>query len=238
MSDNDPLLEVARLVAEPGTTSTWLNHWSLLHADWSALARMDFIGFDGTLLQLMLHRCGHDVERSSADLVLPLVLGHVIESDAPVALIGAAPGVAQRAAVRLAPRPVLAVDGYDELKALRADPTALIRTKPRLIIVGLGAGLQEEVAKECAEHVPHAAVCTAGGWIDQFAAKEMYFPPIIHRLRLGWAWRIAHEPRRLIGRYTVEAAAFISQAPRLIQRLSGLGAYTPLGIDTRRHPDR
>ena len=238
MSDSDPLLQVARLVAEPGTTSTWLNHWSLLHADWSALAGMDLIGFDGTLLQLMLRKYGHDVERSSADLVLPLVLGRVIESDATVAIIGAAPGVAQRAARRLAPRPVLAVDGYDELRALRADPTTLIEAKPRVIIVGLGAGLQEEVAKECAEHVPHAAVCTAGGWIDQFAAKETYFPPIIHRLRLGWAWRIAHEPRRLIGRYTVEAAAFIRKSPHLIQCLSTLGTYTALGIDTRHRPDQ
>lgn len=216
----DPNLHaIAAHMLTPGRVTTWLNHWSLLHADWSALRQMDTIGIDGTLLQMVLARRGVDVGRSSADLVLPIVLGSLLPDEAPVALIGAAPGVAQRAAARLAPRPVLAIDGYAELASLGQTMPQLRAFAPRLVIVGLGAGLQERVARQVGDLLEQASVCTAGGWIDQFAAKEQYFPPVVHRLRLGWAWRIAHEPRRLTRRYTLDAASFLRQRHTLLEQL-------------------
>ncbi|QWW20738.1 WecB/TagA/CpsF family glycosyltransferase [Schaalia sp. 19OD2882] len=218
---------MAALVSRPGTTTTWLNHWSLLNADWQALSRLDLIGIDGTLLQMLLAASGATVKRSSADLVLPAVLDGVDR----VALVGAAPGVAARAARRLAPREVLAVDGFGELRALRADMTPLVDFDPTLVVVGLGAGLQDAVAHEISTALPGAAVCTAGGWIDQYAAAaDDYFPAWVHALRLGWAWRIAHEPRRLIGRYTVDALRFLLAAPVLLRRLKALGSVQEWGV--------
>lgn len=97
--DREFLERFAREAGRPGAVVTWLNHWSLLHADWPALSRMRLIGFDGTLLQMVLHHHGHRVGRSSADLVLPIVLDEVLAPDDRVALIGAAPGVADRKSV-------------------------------------------------------------------------------------------------------------------------------------------
>lgn len=222
---------MATLVATPGSVTTWLNHWSLLHADWDSLAAVNRIGIDGTLLQMVLARRGATVNRSSADLVLPVVFSEVLPPQAPIAIIGAAPGVAKKVAERLAPRTVLAVNGYEELRDLRANPQALIDLNPALVILGLGAGLQDEVAKEISALLPQAAVCTAGGWIDQFAKKETYFPAWVHRFRLGWAWRIANEPRRLIGRYTTEAAVFLWQSKTLATRLLDLGTVGQWGIE-------
>ena len=49
----DPAFDaMAQRVLTRGHTTTWLNHWSLLHADFRALARMHTVGFDGTLLQM------------------------------------------------------------------------------------------------------------------------------------------------------------------------------------------
>lgn len=235
-SDTDGSDEAIRHMAScattPGVVTTWLNHWSLLHADWQALRCMDVIGVDGTLLQLALRHHGIVVGRTSADLVLPDMLD-LIGEDQPIAIIGAAPGVAQRAAERLAPRPVFTADGYEELRALREDMTPLRQAAPRLVIVGLGAGLQERVAREIAHALPEASVCTAGGWIDQFAAKEQYFPPIVHRLRLGWAWRVAHEPRRLGERYTVDAWRFLRIARPLILRLTTFARPTSFAFLVR-----
>ncbi len=217
-----PLHQVAHTVTQATTVSTWLNHWSLLHADWDALLRTNFIGIDGTLLQVVLRAFGMKVARSSADLVLPIAIDEVLASEDRIALVGAAPGVAAKAAARLAPREVLAIDGYAELAELRANPQPLVDFDPRHVIVGLGAGLQEQVACELSQVLPRASVSTAGGWIDQFAAKQQYFPPWVHRLRLGWAWRIVKEPRRLLGRYTVEAVVFLVKAPSLAARLRAL----------------
>ena len=230
--DNLVFERFAERIIRPGAVATWLNHWSLLHADWEQLAKMDIIGFDGTLLQMALARAGHEVGRSSADLVLPFVFDR-LPAGSRIALIGAAPGVARAAGERLDGFEVLAIDGYDGLKELRNNPSALIGFDPRYVVVGLGAGLQELVASKVHEWLPTASVCTAGGWLDQFAKAEQYFPEWIHRYRLGWAWRIAHEPRRLLGRYTIEAVDFMAVKGRLIARLEGLGDFDHLGLVVR-----
>lgn len=219
--------EMAALALRPGRVTTWLNHWSLLNADWEALAKVDRIGIDGTLLQAVMAGMGLRVSRSSADLVLPAMLPRV----GRVALVGAAPGVARRCAQRLSGHEVLVFDGYSELRALREDMAPLEAFAPELVVVGLGVGLQERVAREISDRVPSAAVCTAGGWIDQSAKAERYFPVWVHRMRLGWAWRIAHEPRRLFGRYTVDAVRFLREASTLIGRLEGLGASDGWGFE-------
>ena len=68
---------MAQRVLTRGHTTTWLNHWSFLYADFRALARMNTVGFDGTLLQLRLRLGGHEVARTSADLVLPHVFARL-----------------------------------------------------------------------------------------------------------------------------------------------------------------
>lgn len=230
----DPLLAMARTVARPGTVTTWLNHWSVQHADWRALERLDVVGVDGTLLQLALVVSGRRLARTSADLVLPTVLSQVLPPGARVALIGGRPGVAQAAAQRMSSKTVVAIDGFEDLAALRADPSSLVDFDPDLVVLGLGAGLQDEVAVELHGVLPRAAICTAGGWIDQLAASEQYFPDWVHTMRLGWAWRIAHEPRRLLGRYTVDAVSFLAGFPSIARRLDSLGGQcTAIGFDLR-----
>lgn len=230
----DPLVAMARTVACPGTVTTWLNHWSVQHADWRSLERLDVVGVDGTLLQLALAVSGRRLARTSADLVLPTVLSQVLGPGARVALIGGRPGVAQAAAQRLSSTTVVAIDGFEDLAVLRADPSCLVDFAPELVVLGLGAGLQDEVAVELHEVLPRAAICTAGGWIDQLAASEQYFPDWVHRMRLGWAWRIAHEPRRLLGRYTVDAVRFLAGFPSIVRRLDSLGGRcTTIGFDLR-----
>lgn len=228
---------MAHVAATPGTVVTWLNHWSVQGADWPALKQVDVIGVDGTLLQLALLASGRRLTRTSADLVLPVLLQRVLPTGARIALIGGEPGVARTAAARLTKNETLALDGFSELAQLRSDPAALIEFDPQLVILGLGAGLQDTVAVELRKVLPRAGICTAGGWIDQFAAKEKYFPDWVHRARLGWAWRIAHEPRRLLGRYTMGTLAFLTRAPGIVRRLDALpGVLTTIGFDLREAP--
>ena len=71
--DNAAFAAMADRLLTRGHATSWLNHWSLLHADFGALARMNTIGFDGTFLQMRLRAAGHAVARTSTDLVLPYV---------------------------------------------------------------------------------------------------------------------------------------------------------------------
>ena len=234
-SADDPAFDaMAQRVLTRGHATTWLNHWSLLHADFRALARMNTVGFDGTLLQMRLRAAGHEVARTSADLVLPHVFSR-LDDGTRITLIGAVPEAGEAAAQRLERFDVQVIDGYDGLRRFKAQPSVLADFDPRLVIVGLGAGLQEVVASVALGLAPEASVCTAGGWIDQYArAADNYFPDWVHAARLGWAWRIAHEPKRLTKRYTVEALDFVAHAPQLVSRLEAMGSFFDLGLAVSR----
>lgn len=221
------------IVYSGGGTTTWLNHWSLMHTDWSALNRVDRIGFDGTFLQLALYRVGHHVHRTSADLVMPFVLHHVLPRGSRIVVLGAAPGVAQQASERMGPHDIHTFNGYADLRRIRANLQEIVDINPTLILVGLGAGLQEEVAIELHEVCPQAIVCTVGGWIDQLARSDHYFPKWVHKLRLGWAWRIMHEPRRVLRRYTFDALKFSRKSRAMIARLEALGEWDEYAIHPR-----
>ena len=112
----DPAFDaMAQRVLTRGHTTTWLNHWSLLHADVRALARMNTVGFDGTLLQMRLRAAGHEVARTSADLVLPHVFDRLADGTR-ITLIGAVPEAGQAAAERLSRFDVRVIDGYEGLR--------------------------------------------------------------------------------------------------------------------------
>lgn len=209
-----------------GISVTWLNHWSALQADWLAVARTDFVGIDGTFLQLLLSWSGIRIGRSSADLTIPLYLE--LRPDARLALIGGRAGVADKAAEKLS-GVVFTSDGYDQLKALRADARALLSASPDVIILGLGAGLQDTVGAELREVFPDAVIFTAGGWLDQLSQRAQYFPPLVHSLRLGWLWRIVHEPRRLTRRYTIDAASALLKRRSIIHRIRENASVTSDG---------
>ena len=120
---SDPaFIAMAQRVLSRGHATTWLNHWSLLHADFRALARMDTVGFDGTLLQMRLRGAGHEVERTSADLVLPHVFSR-LDDGTRITLIGAVPEAGRAAAERLSRFDVQVIDGYDGLRHFKGNPS-------------------------------------------------------------------------------------------------------------------
>lgn len=204
-----------------GVTVSWLNHYSALVCDWNALSRIDMIGVDGTLLQLILRLRGVEVLRSSADITLPSVFD-ALGANRTCALIGGAPGVAAKAAQRLPLTSVFICDGYTGVTQVREEPSALLDADPDVVLLGLGAPLQDIVAAELAQLMPNAMIATVGGWLDQLAAAEQYFPPIVHRLRLGWLWRVVHEPQRLLKRYTSFAARAVLERNRLTRQIRAL----------------
>ena len=203
---------------------TWLNHYSAgvaFRTDADAVAAMDVVGVDGILLKAVL---GHPA-RTSADLVVPALL----RSDERIVRILAIGGdgdrgeALARAFGELAGRPVdvVSVDGYgglprgEHLRRLVAD------VAPQLVLVGLGAGLQERVALECADAMTSGYALTCGGFCDQ-VLQPRYYPAWAYPLRLNWLVRLAREPRRLWRRYTVDAVRALRERKRLRARTATL----------------
>lgn len=136
-----------------------------------------------------------------------------------VLLVGARPDVAARAAARVARRwPHLDVcgwrDGFDGAEDALGDVESL---KPDLVLVAMGNPYQEQWIARAAQMHPRAVFMGVGALFDFIAGAAPRAPEQVRQLRMEWAFRLAHEPRRLWRRYTIEVlvvlAALLS-APR------------------------
>jgi beta-1,4-glucosyltransferase len=213
---------LARIEARAGGTVTWLNHYTAMQSLRGGVPvhRFDHLGVDGILLRRLL---GATTPRTSADLVLPLVLEH----GAPlrIALIGSTTETLQAVAAKIEAqyghRVVLMRDGYAGLPSAAELRTELQAAGAQIAVVGLGAPLQDHYTLAAAS--PEVLVVTCGGWLDQFAGEESYYPAWAYPLRLNWLVRLAREPRRLWRRYTLDALRALRSRTKLRHYVTVVG---------------
>jgi N-acetylglucosaminyldiphosphoundecaprenol N-acetyl-beta-D-mannosaminyltransferase len=94
--------------------------------------------------------------------------------------------------------------GADEESALRR---AVARSGARILFVGLGCPRQERWMAAARGHLP-AVMLGVGAAFDFIAGTRPQAPPLLGRLGLEWAFRLASEPRRLWRRYLVHNPRF------------------------------
>jgi N-acetylglucosaminyldiphosphoundecaprenol N-acetyl-beta-D-mannosaminyltransferase len=138
-----------------------------------------------------------------------------------VYLLGAAPGVAERAAQKIVERwsAVEIVGTYSPPMGFEKDEAEnerilekIATARPDVLVVGLGAPKQELwVHAHCKRIAAPVALCV-GATIDFLADEKPRAPVWMRRVGLEWAHRLASEPRRLAKRYLRDAWIF----PRLI----------------------
>lgn len=138
-----------------------------------------------------------------------------------VFLLGAAPGVAERAAANLSRKwPAVEVVGtLSPPLGFERDPQQeqvilerIAEVKPDLLVVGLGAPKQELWVSKHHQQLQAAVTLCVGATIDFLAGERRRAPQWMRRLSLEWLHRMLEEPRRLGPRYARDAWIF----PRLI----------------------
>lgn len=132
-------------------------------------------------------------------------------------LLGAAPGVADKAKTRLQDRyPGLNIVGtYSPPMGFENDRQELEKTfravsaaSPDILIVGLGAPKQERFIFEHKKDCGAVVSLGLGASID-FAAGVIRMPPNwMKKSGTAWLWRLIREPRRLWKRYLVDDMRF------------------------------
>jgi N-acetylglucosaminyldiphosphoundecaprenol N-acetyl-beta-D-mannosaminyltransferase len=153
---------------------------------------------------------------SGSDLVLPL-MQRATQRHWRVFLLGGAPGVGDNAAARLrmmfpgldivgtaAPR----IDLGGERDERIAVATQVAASKPDLVLVCLGAPKQELFCDEVMDVLKPAVLVCVGAGIDFIAGVAKRSPPWMSRWGVEWLYRLAHEPRRLAGRYLLRDPEF------------------------------
>ncbi|QDU56451.1 WecB/TagA/CpsF family glycosyltransferase [Aeoliella mucimassa] len=164
-------------------------------------------------------------ERVAGSDLVPSVLAAAAAGSQPlrVFLLGAGPGVAERAAEAIHQKynnvqvvgthcPPL---GFEHNSAANQAALDAVSAQPvDLLVVGLGAPKQELwVAKHYQQLNAKVALC-AGATIDFLAGEKQRSPVWMRRTGLEWVHRLASEPRRLATRYLRDAIVF----PQLVWR--------------------
>ena len=160
---------------------------------------------------------------AGSDLVLALFDAATDEQPTTVFLLGAAAGVAERAAANIHRRwpGVKVVGTYSPPLGFEKDHAENLRilariaaAKPDVLVVGLGAPKQELwVHQHHAQIQARVALCL-GATIDFLAGENSRAPVWMRDLGLEWLHRLISEPRRLAARYARDAWIF----PQIVAR--------------------
>lgn len=146
---------------------------------------------------------------ATTDLAEPL-LRSAAARQLPVFFFGAAPGVAQVAAARMAERfnglNVRSQHGYlaNDTQVL----TEIAAHQTAILFVGLGDPLQHDWVARHVDRLP-PLVLTCGGLFDWLSGSHPRAPRWMSDAGLEWLWRLGLEPFRLGPRYLLGNPAFV-----------------------------
>jgi N-acetylglucosaminyldiphosphoundecaprenol N-acetyl-beta-D-mannosaminyltransferase len=157
-------------------------------------------------------------ERVAGSDLVPALLEAMDRGESKrVFLLGAAPGVADRAAQNIQARwPSLHIVGtYSPALGFEARPAdnknildLISVAQPDLLVIGLGAPKQELWVHEHRHRIEAKLAICAGATIDFLAGEKNRAPRWMRRTGLEWLHRLITEPRRMAKRYLRDAWVF------------------------------
>ena len=136
---------------------------------------------------------------------------------ASVYLVGGNPGAAEAAAEALqASNDAVRIAGVlVPPLGFRSDPEEVARmaealraARPSIVYVGLGFPKQEHLIQELRKSLPAAWFMAVGISFSFLGGEVPRAPAWMRNVGLEWLHRLAHEPRRLFGRYLVHGLPF------------------------------
>ncbi len=151
---------------------------------------------------------------TGADLV-PALAERAAQKGYSMYMLGAAPGIAQRAADILCERyPGLKIAGVyspPPSSVLEMDASVAQRVqdaKPDILLVAFGNPKQEKWINMYAHQIRVPVMIGVGGTLDFIAGVTKRAPEWMQRTGLEWSYRLMQEPRRLWKRYVVDMFGF------------------------------
>lgn len=177
-------------------------------------AQADLLLADGMPLLWMARGLGRPIpERVTGSDLVPLLAARSALHGYSLFLLGGMPGVADRAAEKLARDcPGLRLAGtLSPPLGFERDPEMCERiveavrdARPDVVVVSLGAPKQERWILSERTRVDAAVFLGAGGTLDLLAGVRKRAPRLFQRFGLEWLWRMIQEPARLGRRYLID----------------------------------
>lgn len=177
----------------------------------------DLILADGQPLVWISYLLGEPiVEKVSGSDLFPRVCERAAQKGYRVFLLGAAPGVADKAADNLAKRysGLNIVGTYSPPYGFEKDPEELERifkivnsADVQILAIGLGTPKQEKFFYQYREKMQVPVALHIGATLDFESGEVRRAPEWMSRIGLEWLYRLAKEPRRMSKRYLIDDVA-------------------------------
>lgn len=157
---------------------------------------------DGSGIVAASRLLGHGLPRVPGRLLVDALVPHLAQRRSRVFFLGAAPGVAERAAAEVRRRAHgLVVAGVHAGSAEPEDDAqsvARVRdTAAEVLLVAYGMPKQERwIARNLPALSAVRVAIGVGGVFDQLAGVQKVPPAALHAIGLEWLWRLVREPWR------------------------------------------
>ena len=157
---------------------------------------------DGSGVVAASRLLGSALPRVPGRLLVDALVPHLAQRHSRIFFLGAAPGVAERAAAELRRRaPGLVVAGVHAGSAEPADDAVSVarvrESGAQVLLVAYGMPKQERwIARNLPALSAVRLAIGVGGVFDQLAGVQRVPPAVLHAIGLEWLWRLAREPRR------------------------------------------
>ncbi|MBK9078849.1 MAG: WecB/TagA/CpsF family glycosyltransferase [Hyphomicrobium sp.] len=149
--------------------------------------------------------------------LFPIVCELAAKSGTSIFLLGGRPGLTAKTAMRMmASYPGLSIAGSHHGYFTTAEEERQViqninKTKPGILLVGLGVPTQELWINRNRARLDVPVVAGVGGLFDYYSGRIPRAPRALRAAGLEWLWRLTMEPRRLAKRYLVGNIAFLSR---------------------------
>jgi N-acetylglucosaminyldiphosphoundecaprenol N-acetyl-beta-D-mannosaminyltransferase len=182
-----------------------------------AYARARFVSADGFPIVTLARLAGFHIERTTgADAIKP-ICSIAAQKDLPIFLVGSSLGTLCASGSSLVKeypgldiRGVFAPPrGFDPQSPLADEIIEIVgRSGARICFVAFGAPRQELFANRAIEKTTGICFLAIGAGLDFISGAQRRAPKIFQRLNMEWLWRLALNPARLSGRYSLCAVVF------------------------------
>ncbi len=184
------------------------------------LGRTDLVLPDGSGLRLAAKMLGFKLKDNvnGTDL-FPLLCDAAGASNVGLFLLGGLPGVAEKTAENVCKSyPGLRIagtaNGFDDMTDTDALIEAINHSGADILLLGLGAPVQERWLHENADRLKVRVGLGVGGLFDYYSGNIQRAPVWLRELGLEWVWRILQEPSAKWKRYVIGNPLFIYRVAR------------------------